>query len=59
MAGFLGWVSTYQAFICILSNLPMVVFTMPKGFGIGQLTAEMMPRSKGGGTLKHPVGWVD
>ena len=52
----LGWVSTYHAFICILSNLPMVVFTIPTGFGIGPLIAEIMPRSKGQGTKKHPVG---
>ena len=30
--------------------------TIPKGFGIGSLIAEKRPRSKGGGTLKHPVG---
>ena len=55
LPGLIGWFSTYQAFICILSNLTMLVFSMPKGFGIGLLIAEISPRSKGRGTLKHPV----
>ena len=55
MPGLNVWVSTYQALICILSNLPMVGLTMPKGFGIGPLISEIGHRSFVSGTLKHPV----